>query len=78
MANSTQFGSDSNYSKFNGENCFLVTVLALDERNTLATTFSRKCFPSDHQESIYLGYILLKQPVEHNFISTTVVFYPKH
>ena len=34
MTNSTQFGNDSNYSKFNGENvatnCSRVTVLALD------------------------------------------------
>ena len=44
--NSTQFGNDSNYSKFNGEdiatNCSRVTVLALDSltRNTLAITLS--------------------------------------
>ena len=43
LTNSTQFGNDSNYSEFNGENiatnCSRVTVLALDglkERNTLA------------------------------------------
>ena len=34
LTNSTQFGNDSNYSNFNGENiatnCFLVTVLGLD------------------------------------------------
>ena len=55
LTNSTQFGNDSNYSKFNGENiatnCSRVTVLALDSltRNTLATTLSWKFFSSNHQ-----------------------------
>ena len=55
LANSTQFGNDSNYSKFNGENiaagCSRVAVLALDSltRNTLATTLSWNFFYSDHQ-----------------------------
>ena len=55
LTNSTQFGNDSNYSKFNGENiatnCSVVTVIALDSltRNTLATTLSWKFFSSDHQ-----------------------------
>ena len=55
LTNSTQFGNDSNYSKFSTENiatnCSWVTVSALDSltRNTLATTLSWKFFPSDHQ-----------------------------
>ena len=55
LTNSTQFGNDSNYSKFNGENiatnCSRVTVLALDglTNKHFGHYILLEFFPSDHQ-----------------------------
>ena len=76
LTNSTQFGNDSNYSKFNGENmatnCSRVTVLALDgltKKNTLATTLSWKLFPSDHQDNFNCTHII---PFENGLFITSM------
>ena len=55
MTKSTQFGNDSNYSKFNGENittnCFIATVFPLDglTKKHFGHYALLKIFSSDHQ-----------------------------
>ena len=55
LTNSTRFGNDSNYSKFNGENiatnCSRITVFASDglTKKHFGHYTLLKVFPSDHQ-----------------------------
>ena len=80
LTNSTQFGNDSNYRKFKGENigtiCSVVTVLALDGLTKkqfghyavlkISPQISKKCFTSYSVITFYVLSLLFMYQTDDN------------